>query len=186
MKELSLNILDVAGNSIKAKATLVTIRITEEGRTLTIQISDNGCGMSPEMVATVTDPFTTTRTTRKVGLGLPFFKLAAEQTGGYLQVESRWEKTHPVDHGTVVTALFYRDHVDLAPLGDVVSTLTTLIQGSPEIDFVFTHRFAGNQVSLDTRQMREILGSEVSLSTPDVIQWITDSLREEYGSHGNK
>lgn len=186
MKELSLNILDIAGNSIKARASLVTIDVTEEGRTLVLTIGDNGCGMSPEMVATVTDPFTTTRTTRKVGLGLPFLKLAAEQTGGHIRVESRWEKTDPQDHGTTVTALFYRDHVDLAPLGDIVATLTTLIQGSPEIDFVFTHRFDGNEVSLDTRQIREVLGSDVPLSAPDVIQWITDSLREEYGSHGNK
>ncbi len=182
MKELSLNILDIAGNSIKAKATLTEITLWEEGKTLTLVIKDNGCGMPPETVATVTDPFTTTRTTRKVGLGLPFLKLAAEQTGGQVTVESRWEQTNPADHGTVVTAVFDKTHVDFAPVGDTVSTVCTLVQGAPHMDLVFVHRTEKGEVSLDTRQLRDVLGSDVPLSSPDVIQWIADSLREEYGS----
>jgi len=181
VKELSLNILDIAENSIKARAKTVSIALTEEGRTLTLCIEDDGCGMKKEMLETVTDPFTTSRTTRSVGLGLPLLKLAAEQTGGFVTVESRYEGDCPEDHGTRVTALFYRDHVDCEPLGDIVSTVTTLVQGAPETDFVFSHRFSTKEVSMDTRLVREALGNGVSLAAPEVIQWIAASLHEEYG-----
>ena len=103
-------------------------------RTLTIR--DNGCGMSPEFVKAVTDPFTTTRTTRKVGMGVPLLKLAAEQAGGTLNITS----SQGEDHGTTVRATFLIDHLDCVPVGDYASTMVTLIQGSPDIDFVFQYR----------------------------------------------
>ena len=128
MKELSLNILDVAENSVKAGASLIGIELDETGDLLTLRITDNGCGMTPEILAGVTDPFYTTRTTRKVGLGLPLLKLAAEQTGGTMTVTSRHESTYPEDHGTEVTATFHTNHIDCTPMGDVVSSVVTLIQ----------------------------------------------------------
>ncbi len=181
MKELSLNVLDIAKNSVKAKATLIGISLVEEGNKLTLTITDNGSGMKPEVVATVMNPFYTTRTTRKVGMGIPLLILAAEQTGGSVTIESRHEEDHPADHGTVVTAVFYTDHIDFTPIGDIVSSIETLIMGSPEIDFTFLHDRNGQKAELDTRQIREVLG-DVPLDTFEVIQWIGQFLREQYGS----
>ena len=140
MKELSLNILDITENSVKAGATLTEIDIEERGNRLTLTIRDDGKGMSEEILRGVTDPFYTTRTTRKVGLGLPLLKLAAEQSGGEMTVESTSIDDDPVNHGTTVTASFYKDSIDFTPLGDVVTTILTLVQGHPDTDSLFTHR----------------------------------------------
>ncbi|MBE6562644.1 MAG: sensor histidine kinase [Ruminococcaceae bacterium] len=181
MKELSLNILDIAENSVKARADKVEITLTETDETLEIKISDNGCGMKPDFLAEVTDPFTTTRTTRKVGLGIPLFKMASEQTGGALTVTSKHEDEYPEDHGTVTAALFYKNHLDFTPLGDVISTLTVLIQGSPDIRWVYTHTMPKGTVSLDTNELKAVLGEEVPLNLPEVLVWISDYLKEQYG-----
>ena len=181
MKELSLNVLDITKNSVKAGASLISISLVEEGNLLTMTITDNGCGMKPEIVAGVINPFYTTRTTRKVGMGLPLLILAAEQTGGSVTVESRHEEDHHHDHGTVVTATFFTDHIDFTPIGDLVSTMETLIMGSPEIDFTFLHDRNGQVVALDTRELREVLG-DVPLDSYEVIQWIGQFLREQYES----
>lgn len=180
MKELSLNILDVAKNSVKAGAKNVGIFITETEDTLKISISDDGCGMTPEFLANVTDPFCTTRTTRAVGLGIPLLKLEAEQTGGSLSIESRHESTHPKDHGTVTTALFYKNHIDMTPLGDVCGSVVTLIQGSPDIDFLYVHSMPDREIRLDTKELREVLGEDVPLDNAEVLMWITENLKEQY------
>ena len=180
MKELSLNVLDITMNSVKAKATLINIHITEDDELLKIEIIDNGCGMSAEMLAGVVDPFCTTRTTRKVGLGIPLLKLAAEQTGGEVTITSKHEAEYPLDHGTHVTATFYKKHIDFTPMGDIISTVTTLIQGSPDIDFEFRHTSNTFDVSLDTREVREVLGPEIPLSEPEILSWIADNLSEQY------
>lgn len=176
MKELSLNILDVAKNSVKAGATRIVIRIDEADGWRTLSIIDNGCGMPPEFVATVTDPFTTTRTTRPVGMGLPLLKLAAQQTGGDLFIESSVEPPT----GTTVRATFRIDHLDCVPVGDYASSVVTLIQGSPEIDFLFVYnREDGQSVTLDTAEVRSVLGPEVPLDLPDVLMWMQDALQFE-------
>ncbi len=175
MKELSLNILDITENSVKAGATLTEISITESGNKLTISIKDDGCGMSEDIVRSVVDPFYTTRTTRKVGMGVPLFKMAAEQTGGKLEIISDTGE----DHGTTVTAYFYKDHLDFTPLGDVISTVTTLIQGHPDTDFLFTHLIDDKEIRLDTRELRAVLEG-VPLNTYDVLEWIRGYLEEQY------
>lgn len=180
MKELSLNVLDIAMNSVKAKATLINIHITEDDALLKLEIIDNGCGMTAEFLRGVIDPFCTTRTTRKVGLGIPLLKLAAEQTGGEVTISSRHELEYPADHGTHVTATFYKQHIDFTPMGDIISTVTTLIQGSPDIDFEFRHTSNTFEVSLDTRDVREMLGPEIPLSEPEILSWIADNLSEQY------
>ncbi|MBR2021393.1 MAG: sensor histidine kinase [Clostridia bacterium] len=180
MKELSLNILDIAQNSVTAKSTLIRIDLVEDAETLKITVSDNGCGMSKEMVESVTSPFTTSRTTRKVGMGIPLFKMAAEQTGGHLTITSKSEKEFPDDHGTVTTALFYKNHIDYTPLGDIINTIVTLIQGMGEIDLIFTHKSETLNVELDTRVIRETLGGDIPLSVPDVLIWITEFIKEKY------
>ena len=173
MQELSMNVLDVAENSVAAGATLVaiTLSIDTAAKRMTLAITDNGKGMPPEMAARVTDPFCTTRKTRKVGLGLPFLKMAAEMTGGALSIEST------VGKGTCVTAWFTLGHIDLAPLGDMSATVAGLIQCSPDIDFVYTVRAAGGEFCADTREMRAVLGG-VPLSEPSVAQWIREFIEE--------
>ncbi len=183
MKEISLNILDIAENSVKAGASLTEILLTEKDRKLTLEIRDNGCGMSEEILRGVTDPFYTTRTTRKVGMGLPLLKLAAEQTGGTMEITSVSEADDPVNHGTAVTAVFYEDHLDFTPLGDVISSIVTLIQGHPDTDFYFRHSMEDNTVELDTRELRTVLEG-VPLNSYEVIKWIEDYLKEQYdGPH---
>lgn len=181
MKELSLNILDIVENSVKAKATLTEILLCEEANLLTVTIRDDGCGMNEETLLSVTNPFYTTRTTRKVGLGIPLYKLAAEQTGGGVTITSKVDKGDGSEHGTTVVATFYTDHMDFAPLGDIISTLVTLVQGHADRDFLFLHEKDGEEIaSLDTRALREVLGDDVPLDTFEVIVWIRDMLREQY------
>lgn len=180
MKELSLNILDVAENSVKAGASLTQILLTErQDGMLTLDFIDDGCGMSEDVVRSVIDPFYTTRTTRKVGMGIPLLKLACEQTGGCLQISSVTEEDDPVNHGTHVRATFDMNHIDFTPLGDVSASVLTLIQGHPERDFLFRHRSPRFDVELDTRKLREVL-EDVPLNSYDVMEWIGGYLREQY------
>ncbi len=178
MKELSLNILDIAQNSIKANAAHVDIALVHSGTWLTITIRDDGDGMSPEFAAAAANPFTTTRTTRKVGMGLPLFKLAAEQTGGTFSIESRQAQRAGDAHGTVVTAAFDTAHVDCAPLGDVAETILTLIQGNPELSLTYRCRTEAGEQRLSTDEMRRILGGEVPLNSPEVLAWAREYLSE--------
>ena len=182
MKELSLNILDIAQNSIRAEASLIEILLDETETTLTITIRDNGCGMSEDFVKTVVDPFATTRTTRKVGMGIPLLKLAAEQTGGSLSITSVERAADPEHCGTTTSATFDKTHLDFTPLGDVVSTVILLIRGSANTDFVFRHTLPDRTVELDTREIRQVLGEEVPLDTYEVLAWIRDMLTEQYAS----
>ncbi len=181
MKELALNILDIAQNSVKAGAGEILVSVTDGAdglRTLTIR--DDGCGMEPDFLAAVTDPFTTTRTTRPVGLGLPLLKLAAEQTGGTMTVESRHVGAHPEDHGTCVTATFRTDHVDCEPLGDYASTVITLLQGSPDLHWTFLYTTPRGEKRLDTDEMRGMLGEEVPMNEPAVLVWAREYWEEPF------
>lgn len=174
MRELSLNVMDVAQNSVRAEASLVTITVEESDKndSLSISIEDNGCGMTEEQVSQVIDPFFTTRTTRKVGLGVPLFKLSAEQTGGSFEIRSK------LGEGTVTTARYVKSHVDMTPLGDINSTVEILIRCNPQIDFVFTRTNDNGSFTLDTRKLRAVLEG-VSLDTPDVTEWIRQYLEEQ-------
>ena len=179
MKELSLNILDITENSTKAKAELVGIAILEDADTMRITITDDGTGMTEETLSSVANPFYTTRTTRKVGMGIPLFRMAAEMTGGNLTIASKHIDEHPENHGTTVSALLYKNHIDFTPLGDVISTVTTLIQGHPDVDFVFNHKTNAGAVSLDTRELRAVLEG-IPLDTFEVLSWIKGNLEEQY------
>ena len=173
MKELSLHILDSAQNSISAGAHALDLTLEEENSWLTVTVADDGRGMSPEFLATVTDPFTTTRTTRKVGLGLPLLRLAAEQTGGQMKVDSQLGK------GTTVTAAFDTASIDCPPLGDMPGTISLLVQGAPEgLEITYTRSTPKGGFRFDTRQVREILGPDVPLNAPDVAMWVRDFVAE--------
>ena len=173
MRELSLNVLDIAQNSIAAAATQIQMEVVErtDAHTLTIGIYDNGCGMTDEQVKSVLDPFYTTRTTRKVGMGVPLFKMAAEQTGGTLTVSTR------VGIGTNIKAVFHTDSVDFTPLGDMASTVTTLVSMNTEIQFLYRHKVDKKEFVFDTAEIREILG-DVPLSEPAVMQWMREFIEE--------
>jgi len=179
MKELSLNILDIAQNSIKADATHLTIRLTQRQNWLTIEIADDGKGMSPDFAAEAANPFTTTRTTRKVGMGLPLLKMAAEQTGGTFSIESHQAQHAGDAHGTTVTATFDTAHVDCEPLGDITETILTLIQGNPDLSLTYVRQTEAGEQRLSTEEMREILGEDVPLNSPDVLEWVRAFLNGE-------
>ena len=173
MKEIALYVLDIAQNSITAGAAHVDIVLAEEGGDIALTIADDGRGMSPELLATVSDPFTTTRTTRKMGLGLPLLRMAAEQTGGGLDIRSA------VGKGTTVEARFRADHIDCPPVGDLAGTVTLLVQGAPELELVYTHRVGRGEFRLDTRDLRKELGEDISLAEPEVALWLRDYVQEQ-------
>ena len=181
MRDLSMHVLDIAQNSIKAGATLVTITFEkDEHNMLRFTVADDGCGMSQETVRRVIDPFYTTRTTRKVGMGIPLLKLAAEQAGGEVKIVSKTVEDDPDDHGTVISATFDTKSIDFTPVGDMVSTMCTIIQGHPEVDYLYIHKTASFDVSLDTAELRAVLGEDVPLSDFAVIGWISDYLQQQY------
>ena len=179
MRELSLNILDIAQNSLSAGAGLVTLTVDEDSGadSLTLRVEDDGRGMDADTLQRVRDPFYTTRTTRKVGMGIPLFRMAAEMTGGSLDIVSEPGK------GTAVTASFSLSHIDRMPLGDMAGTVTALIRLNPGVDFVYRHTVDGRSFEMDTGELRAQLG-DVPLSEPDVMEWIDGYLREQEDSLG--
>ncbi|MGD2036457.1 MAG: ATP-binding protein [Desulfobacterales bacterium] len=172
MRELSLHILDIVENGITAGGNCIWIEIDEARKTdqLNIVIRDNGHGMPAEKMKNINDPFITSRTTRRVGLGLSLLAAAAERCDGTVRVDSQPGK------GTEVKATFRYSHIDRAPLGDIAATVTTLIIGHPEIDFVYSHRIDDKDFSLDTREIRSEI-EDTSLSDPVVIHHLTKSIR---------
>lgn len=173
MPEISLNILDVTQNSISAGSKLIQITVTADTKKdkLSIVIKDDGCGMTSDQIKSVTDPFYTTRTTRKVGLGIPFFQYAATATGGHFKIES------VVSKGTTVTADFVLSHIDRMPLGDMTSTIHTLITMNPAIDFLYTYTVDERSFTLDTREFRNVLG-DLPFDFPDVSNYIKEFLSD--------
>ena len=175
MRDLSLHLLDLVQNSITAGASLITIRITKDDNgLLTMVLEDNGKGMSPELLAQVTSPFATTRTTRKVGLGIPMMKENAEKTGGSFRLESE------VGKGTTLTATMDTANIDCLPLGDLTGTLLSLMLTNPlSPDFLFEGRTEKGECSFDTREVRAALGSDIPFNEPSVAAWLKEALEEE-------
>lgn len=175
MNELALYILDLTQNSVTAGATCVEIRVVldHDSDLLTIEIIDDGCGMSKEFVEKVTSPFTTTRKTRKVGLGIPMIKQLCEMCEGAFHIESE------VGKGTRLHLTFRLSHVDLPPMGDLAQTMTALVIGSPERpDFRLVYSEGAEPYEFDTAMIRQVLGSDVPLNTPEVVLWMQDDLTE--------
>ena len=173
MKDLSLYILDLVQNSLRAEAKFISISVKDSVSKdqLEIVIEDNGYGMDSELLAKVTSPFVSTRTTRKIGMGIPLFQMAAQLTGGTFQIDST------LGHGTKLRAVFIRSHVDTPPLGDMEETLITLVQGAPDVDFFYCYKTDSQTITFDTREIREIL-EDIPLNTPDVLVWIRGYLKE--------
>ena len=172
MRELSLHILDVVENGVTAGASCISIRVEESGAAdlLRISVHDNGRGMPDKKIKRIEDPFITTRTTRRVGLGLALLAAAARRCDGTISVN-----TAP-GRGTEVTATFRRSHIDRAPLGDIPATLGTLIMGNPQVDFVYVHRLDDREFTFDTREIKAEL-EDVDLTDPVVVTHLTESIR---------
>ena len=173
MEDLSLHILDVAENSIEAGATTVEITVEEdtENDLLNMEIKDNGRGMDAGVMKTATDPFFTTKTVRKVGLGLPFLKQAAKECEGRFSLASEKGK------GTKISVSFKRSHIDRKPMGDVAATIMVLIAGNPGIDFLFTYKKDSYTYRLDTREIRKEL-AEIPINSPRVLKLLRDDIDE--------
>jgi hypothetical protein len=172
MPEISLNILDITENSIKSKADKIEIVVSVQtiDDNLTVVIQDNGSGMTIEQLEKVQDPFYTTRTTRKVGLGVPFLKQAAIGTGGTFKIDSK------VGEGTVVEAVFNLSHIDRMPLGDMTATIFTLVVFNEDIQFRYTYKYNNNEFTLDTKEIRDIIGEELSFQEPEISLFIKEYL----------
>ncbi|HOO61966.1 MAG TPA: ATP-binding protein [Bacillota bacterium] len=176
MRELSLHILDILTNSISAGANLVELKVEHFSQKdkLVITFEDNGCGMTPEFVASVTSPFSTTRTTRKVGLGIPLLKELCELTGGSLSIDST------VGKGTTVKAVLVPSSIDCLPLGDVGESMAGLVGSyDQQCDFVvyFYHDERGS-VTIDTREIREKVGG-MPLNDPEIYLFLCDYYSEQ-------
>ena len=173
MVDLSLHILDVATNAFRAKATLVKIIIEEKEEFIQVSIEDDGCGMSDEVLQQVTNPFFTSRTTRKVGLGIPLFKQTCEQTGGYFNIVSQ------VGVGTCVTACMYTNSIDAIPLGDIGESIFVLVINPYDIDIWVKMTFKDPQKDeflIDTREFKKILDG-ISLKEPSIMVWIKEYIQ---------
>ncbi len=173
MRELSLHILDIVQNSIAAGAEVITVVIKEEeeNNQLVIKIADDGCGMTAEEQTKVIDPFVTSRQTREVGLGLPLLKEAAEQCAGSFQLSSQ------PGAGTTVVAEFEHDHIDRAPLGDMVGTIITVLNSNPKLELVYRHQVGKQEFVFDTRKIKEEL-ADVPINNPQILNWLRDYLTE--------
>lgn len=173
MKELSLHIMDIMQNSVTAGSTLTGLVLNEQPQEdfLEFTITDNGCGMDEKTVKNVIDPYTTGRTTRRVGLGIPLLKHAAESTGGSFFITSEKGK------GTTVYARFGYSHIDREPLGDMAQTMHQIITSFEDADFVYKHRIEDKEYELDTRELKKILNG-VSFKNSEVTLWLLEYLKE--------
>ncbi|MCF8360173.1 MAG: ATP-binding protein [Prolixibacteraceae bacterium] len=173
MKELSLHILDIVQNAITAQSDLIEVVVDENEKTdtYTITINDNGKGMDEEMIKKVTDPFFTSRTTRKVGVGISLFKQNAEQAGGHFSIDSK------IGEGTKVRAVFQLSNIDRPIMGDIAGTMTLLIGANPDIRFIYTHKTGMGDFELDTKQVLEELEG-VPISHPDILRSLKELITE--------
>jgi anti-sigma regulatory factor (Ser/Thr protein kinase) len=181
MEELSLHLLDLVENAIRADADFIKLDITEEPDkdVLFMKVEDNGKGMEPELAAKASDPFYTTRTTRRVGLGLSLLKANAQACDGDLTLESEPSK------GTKVKVWFTLSHLDRQPLGDWPATIAGLILTQQEVDFIYTHRIGDEEFELDTRELREELGKD-ALADPAVIAMLREQMIEALAGMGSR
>jgi anti-sigma regulatory factor (Ser/Thr protein kinase) len=173
VRELSLHVMDIVENGIAAGATLIEVAIVENrrGNQLGMTIKDNGRGIPADMLEKVIDPFYTTRTTRRVGLGLSLLREAARRCDGDFRMTSK------EGEGTEVYVSFRLDHIDLAPLGDMAGSMTSLIMGNADVDFVYSYDIDGKVFRIDTREVKAELDG-LPITHPEVIRYIGDSIRE--------
>lgn len=168
MKDLSLHIIDIIQNSLSGGASLIKLTVGEKvsENLLFIEIEDNGRGMTPEQVNSLDNPFFTSRTTRRVGMGIPLFRDSARQSGGSLVVSSEPGK------GTKVTATFELDNIDRPPLGDIANALVLMVSANPGIEFVFRYIHQESEYIFDTVEVKEVLEG-LPINDVSVIRMLT-------------
>lgn len=173
MREIALHVLDLIQNSIEAGASFIQVEICEKPAQdrLSVRVADNGAGMDEQMLTTVTDPFTTSRKTRKIGLGLPLLEMTAQRADGKLTIHSQ------PGVGTEVMAVYRYSHWDRPPLGNMAVTLKVVIAGNPLINLSYRHCVEAAEFAFDTREIRKLL-EDVPLNTPEVLVWIEQYLSE--------
>lgn len=173
MKDLSMHIMDIIQNSVRAKASDVELEIIEEKEKnlYTIIIEDNGSGMDEETLKKVTDPFFTTRTTRKVGLGLPLLKQNAERTGGYMELSSQ------KGVGTKLKAVFEHDNWDRPAIGDIAGTVVLLVGANPEMSLIYRHKTDTGEYVFNTKEIVEVLDG-VPINEPEVLRYLKEMINE--------
>jgi hypothetical protein len=173
MRELALHLLDIAENSVAAGAKTIAITVAEDPAKdrLRLSVEDDGKGMDEAMVARVIDPFVTSRTTRKVGLGIPLLKAAAEGCNGYLRINSA------LGRGTRLEAEFQRSHIDRMPLGDLAGTLLTLVVSWPQVHWVFRYSVNGSAYAFDDEPIKKELG-DISLTEPGILTYLRETLQD--------
>lgn len=176
MKDISLHILDIAENSIRANASKMelTQNILPNGE-IQFQLIDNGKGISPEMLRNITDPFTTSRTTRKVGMGLALLKQNCEISGGTLQISSE------LGLGTDLKFSFCTSHIDCLPMGDMPGVLSILITSNPDVEFIYKLMVGEKSFSIRTSEIKEQLDG-LPLAIPEVVKFIKEYIAENYSS----
>lgn len=174
MRELSLHLLDLAQNSVEAGAHNLQISVNEnENGYFTFAITDDGRGMTEEMVKKVRDPFVTTRLTRKVGMGIPFMDMVTAQCGGYFDIKSA------PGEGTTVKAAFKADNIDRPPLGDIAGSIAVLLAGAPGLNLVFTYSADSGSFVFDTEEIRAVLGQDADFAHPEIYRWTEGYLRQQ-------
>ncbi len=180
MEDLSLHILDIAENCITAQASRVEIKIVEDSRAnfMSVEVNDNGKGMDKELLENATDPFYTTRTTRKVGLGIPLLAQSARESNGDISVKSE------IGKGTSIRTTFQYDHIDRRPLGDITQTMIILIMSNPDIDFLFEYKKNDNSYNLDTTEIKQDLDG-IPINEPEVIRIIKNDISTWLNTHDN-
>ena len=173
MKELSMHVYDLMENSTAANSTLVelTIRDSLKDNVYAFTIKDNGKGMTPEFLAKVTDPWTTSRTTRKVGLGLPLIKMNTENAGGGMKIESE------VGKGTVLNFWFQHDHLDRPPMGDLAGSLVMLFSAHEDIRFIYKHITDDGEFVFDTDEIKEALDG-MPMNDIHIMQYLKEMIQE--------
>lgn len=174
MRELALHILDIAQNSVAAGARHIWLTVSEnEQGYFVFSVRDDGKGMDSEMLQRVRDPFVTSRTTRKVGMGIPFIDMVTQQCGGHLELQSAPGK------GTELTAYFAADNIDRPPLGDIVSSVQVLLAGAPQLELIFAYNGAKGSLVFRTQEVREILGEACDFANPEIYAWLGAYLKEQ-------
>lgn len=176
MKDLAMHMMDIAQNSVRAKATRVKLSVNEDGQSITLEIQDNGTGMDAHTLEKVSDPFFTSRTRRKVGLGIPLIKQNAEQTGGAITLKSA------PGEGTLMQARFIKTHIDCLPRGDLAQTITLLMVGHPLVNFEFQYNNKNNY-QISSHDIKEAIGEE-NLHNPKAIRMIREIIDENLKESG--
>lgn len=174
MKEISLHILDLMQNSIEAGASKILLEVNEnENGFLTFSITDNGRGMSEDMLKKIRDPFVTTRQTRNVGLGIPFVEMTTKQSGGSLIIKSSQGK------GTFLKASYVKEHLDRPPLGDIINTIKVFLVTNLQLHFVMHYFVREKSFSFDSKVIQKLLGKGLDFSYPEVYSWLGIYLKQE-------